>query len=168
PRLLSLPACFPRLAAYERECGSVIRGLVQEARRRKDSAKNPEKSSNPRMWSFPEGLRLLIETLRDRLGSSLICGAKVGHLEKTPEGHLPPWIVHGEGQWPADAVILACPAYQQAAILEHLDSDLAQRIGSIAYSRLAVVTLGYRQTDVPGNLDGFGFIAPQRLKRDIL
>ena len=169
PRLLSLPACFPRLAAYERECGSVIRGLVQEARRRrKDSAKNPEKSSNPRMWSFPDGLRLLIETLRDRLGSSLICGAKVGRLEKTREGQLPPWIIHGEGQWPADAVILACPAYQQARILEQLDAELAERIASIAYNRVAVVALGYRGTDVPGNLKGFGFIALQRLKRDIL
>jgi oxygen-dependent protoporphyrinogen oxidase len=169
PRLLSLPACFPRLAAYERECGSVIRGLVQEARRRrKDSAKNPEKSSNPRMWSFPEGLGLLIETLRDRLGSSLICGAKVGRLERTSDPSLSSWIVHGEGQWPADAVILACPAYQQAAVLEHLDSDLAKRIESIAYNRLAVVALGYCRVDVPGNLDGFGFIAPQRMKRDIL
>src|SRR5207247_9159175 len=64
PRLLSLPACFPRLAAYDRECGSVIRGLVQEARRRrKDSAKNPDKSSNPRMSTCPEGVGLLIEPL---------------------------------------------------------------------------------------------------------
>src|SRR5260370_14757374 len=169
PRLLSLAACFPRLAAYERECGSVIRGLVQEARRRrKDSVKNPKKSSTPRMWSFPEGLRLLVETLRDRLGSSLICGAEVGRLERTSDPSLSSWIVHGEGQSPADAVVLACPAYQQARILAELDAQLAERLQSIAYNGLAVVALGYRRTDVPGNLDGFGFIAPQRLKRDIL
>jgi oxygen-dependent protoporphyrinogen oxidase len=33
---------------------------------------------------------------------------------------------------------------------------------------LAVVALGYRQADVPGPLDGFGYIAPQRTKRDVL
>src|SRR4029077_14913714 len=76
--------------------------------------------------------------------------------------------VHSEGQWPADAVILACTAYQQVRILEQLDAELAERIASIAYNRVAVFALGYRRADVPGNLDGFGFIAPQRLKRDIL
>ena len=80
------------------------------------------------------------------------------------------WTVVGEGQehWPADAVVLACPAHQQAALLADLDAELAERIGQIPYNRIAVVALGYRQSDVPMPLDGFGFIAPQRLRRDLL
>jgi oxygen-dependent protoporphyrinogen oxidase len=171
PRLLSLPACFPRIAALERQYGSVIRGLVQEARRRRtDAAGDLKKTTAGRMWSFPEGLRLLIETLRDRLHPSPVCGVKASRLERMSPDALQPWMVHSEGKdsWRADAVVLACPAYQQAAILAELDAELAERIGSIAYNRLALIALGYRRTEVPGNLDGFGFIAPQRLKRDIL
>jgi oxygen-dependent protoporphyrinogen oxidase len=82
----------------------------------------------------------------------------------------PRWTVVGEGQdrWPADAVVLACPAHQQASLLADVDADLGERVGQIPYNRIAVVALGYRQADVPMSLDGFGFIAPQRLRRDVL
>jgi oxygen-dependent protoporphyrinogen oxidase len=78
--------------------------------------------------------------------------------------------VRGEGQdrWEADAVVLACPAYQQAAVVADLDGELADRVGGIAYNRVAVVALGYRQGDVPMPLDGFGYLAPQRQRRDVL
>ena len=63
---------------------------------------------------------------------------------------------------------LTCPAYQQAKIVVDLDVDLAERIAAIAYNRVAVVALGYRKADVPMPLDGFGFIAPQNTRRDLL
>src|SRR5262249_34686655 len=55
-----------------------------------------------------------------------------------------------------------------AAILADLDAELAERIGGIAYNRVTVVALGYRQSDVPISLEGFGYIAPQRTQRDVL
>src|SRR5207253_6022899 len=68
----------------------------------------------------------------------------------------------------ADAVVLACPAHQQGAILEDMDPELAAQVGSIAYNRVAVVGLGYREADVPTSVNGFGYIAPQRTRRDVL
>src|SRR5207248_733689 len=41
-------------------------------------------------------------------------------------------------------------------------------IDRIAYNRVVVVALGYRSAEVPMRLDGFGFIAPQRTRRDLL
>jgi len=80
------------------------------------------------------------------------------------------WRVQGDGQdaWTADALVLACPAPQQAGIVADLDAELAEKISQIPYNRVAVVGLGYRRVDVPHPLDGFGFIAPQRLRRDVL
>jgi oxygen-dependent protoporphyrinogen oxidase len=49
-----------------------------------------------------------------------------------------------------------------------VDRELAEEIAGIAYNRIAVVALGYRREDVPGSLNGFGFIAPQRARRDLL
>src|SRR5437660_3713426 len=82
----------------------------------------------------------------------------------------PAWAVIGDGQdhWPADAVVLTCPAYEQARIVAALDAELAERVNAIVYSRVAVAALGYRQEHVPIKLEGFGFIAPQRTRRDIL
>ncbi len=65
-------------------------------------------------------------------------------------------------------MVLACPAYQQAAILGELDPLLAEGIAAIPYNRVAVVALGYRESDVPGRLDGFGFLAPGRERGDVL
>ena len=109
------------------------------------------------MWSFREGLRLLIETLCEWLPTEPLLGVAVRRIERTAEdAPRTSWTVHGEGQdhWPADAVVLTCPAPQQAAIVAELDNELAQRIEAIAYSRIAVVALGYRGSDVP--MRGFG------------
>lgn len=174
PSLLSMRAAFPRLAALEEEYGSVLKGLARTARQRRAeaAARGESQQRLGKMWSFRAGLRLLIETLQDRLARPVLpsVGVRRIHQEK-PDGRTQVrWLVTGEGQdhWVADAVILACPAYQQAAILFDVDRELADRVGSIAYNRVAVVALGYRQTDVPMPLDGFGYIAPQRTRRDVL
>ena len=170
PHLLSLPAAFPQLAAMERQHGSVTAGLTHAARERRAQAKargEPYRRGS-RLWSFPEGLRVLIETLAGRLRQAPLYGVAVRRVARAPAE--PRWIVSGDGQdrWSADAVVLACPAYRQAAILADLDPALAEAIGGIAYSPAVVVGLGYRRSDVPGGAEGFGYIAPQRTRRDVL
>src|SRR5688572_16400647 len=58
PALLSLPACFPRVAALEREYGSVLKGVARLARQRRREAKArgeaPRRGSS--LWSFRGGL----------------------------------------------------------------------------------------------------------------
>src|SRR5439155_9133941 len=121
------------------------------------------------LWSFREGLRLLVETLHERLAQAPLLGVGVRRIERR-EAAPSSWIVSGDGResWTADAVVLTCPAFQQSAILADIDAELAERIAGIAYSRVVVVGLGYRRVDVPGNLNGFGYIAPQRTRRDLL
>jgi oxygen-dependent protoporphyrinogen oxidase len=174
PALLSVRAAFPRLAALEAEHGSLVRGMMRTARqRRADAAARGETYRRPgTMWSFREGLRLLVETLRDRLATPPLLGVRVRRVElATGNGTArPTWNVLAEGKdgWAADAVVLACPAYQQAALLADLDRDLAELIDGIVYNRVAVVALGYRREDVPVPLDGFGYIAPQWTRQDLL
>ncbi len=173
PAVLSVRAAFPRLAALEQQYGSVLKGMGKSARQRRTeaTARGEVYKRTGKMWSFREGFRLLMETLRDRLARRPLVGVSVRHVEKSLTGGARPrWTVHGDGadSWPADAVILAAPAYQQAAMLAGLDAELADKITGIAYNRIAVVALGFRAADVPRPLDGFGYIAPQRTRRDLL
>jgi oxygen-dependent protoporphyrinogen oxidase len=80
------------------------------------------------------------------------------------------WKVRAESgeAWTADAVILTCPAHEQASLLSDLDPALAELIGGISYNRVAVVALGYEKQAVNASLDGFGFIVPERTRRDVL
>jgi oxygen-dependent protoporphyrinogen oxidase len=157
PNLLDVRAAFPRVAALEREHGSVVVGMMRAAKR---------KPGRSQLWSFRDGLQTLTDTLRDRLPAPPVLGAHVRRIEPRPGGG---WTVVTDGRerWDADAVALTCPAYAQAPVLADLDPDLAGLIGGIAYNRIAVVALGYRAAEVPP-ADGFGFIAPQRLRRDLL
>src|SRR5262249_35427214 len=119
-----------------------------------------------KMWSFPGGLRVLVEATAARLKQPPTFGVNVRTIRKGAAG----WRVEADGRdaWEADAVVLTCPAHQQAPMLADLVAELARSIGEISYNRVAVVALGYRRADVPAPLDGFGFIAPQATRRDLL
>ena len=173
PALLSVRAAFPRWVEFEERYGSVIKGMARTAgqRRAEAAARGEPYQRGGKMWSFRQGMRLLIETLGQHLSVPPLLGVTVRRIERTLSNReRPSWTVFGEGQdrWPADAVVLTCPAHQQTQILADLDPALAERIDTIAYNRIAVVALGFRCADVPIALDGFGFIAPQRTRRDIL
>jgi len=167
PELLSVRAAFPRLSQFEKQFGSVLKGFINSAKQRKQEAIGRGEEPMPsRMWSFREGLGVMVEALQERLHGRIQTGVGVRRVEKSSSG----WTIHGEGreQFSADSVVLTCPAYQQANILESCDADLAVKMQQISYNKIVVVALGYRETDVPRKLDGFGYIAPQRTERDVL
>ncbi|MFO0849708.1 MAG: protoporphyrinogen oxidase [Gemmataceae bacterium] len=167
PERVSVRAAFPRLVEFERDRGSVLRGFLAAAKQKRREAEARGETRQPtRMWSFREGLQAMVDALRERAGDALVCGVRVTRVEKTADG----WAVHADGRdrWAADAVVLAAPAYEQAAAVADLDPALAADLAGIAYNRIAVAGLGYRVADVPAVPDGFGYIAPGRLKRDVL
>jgi len=167
PTKLSVAAAFPRLPLMEREAGSIIRGFMRAAKRRKqDALSRGEPLPGPmRMWSFREGLQVLVDGLSAGIGGGIRTGVRVKAVRRTDAG----WFIDTEGaSLVADAVVLACPAYEQAAILGDLDAKLADLAAGIAYNRIAVVALGYRQADCSWSPDGFGYIAPQNTRRDAL
>jgi oxygen-dependent protoporphyrinogen oxidase len=170
PKLLSVRAAFPRLVELEERHGSVIRGFLATLRERRAEARaRGEAYQRPgKMWSFREGLRLLTDSLAGALRTPPVLGVGVRAVRR--EDRRPGWAVHGEGQdrWYADAVVLACPAHEQATLLADLDAELAGRVGGIVYNRVAVVALGYRAADVPFPIDGFGYLVPQGEGRDLL
>jgi protoporphyrinogen/coproporphyrinogen III oxidase len=174
PALLSINAAFPRLAALEREYGSVLGGLSATRKQKRAEALAQGQKTLPRnkMWSFREGLRLLVETLRERLKKPPRVGSPVRRITRNQSDQTDPapYRIEGEGgdNWTADRVVLTCPAQQQAAILAGLDAVLAEKIRGIAYNRVAVVALGYRVVDIPSRIDGFGYLTPQRERRDVL
>lgn len=163
PQLLSVRAAFPRVAAFERDYGSVSRGFEADRARRRAAGGG---RASGRMWSFPEGLQSLTDKLRACLRKPPRTGDLVNEIRRMAEG----WEVRsGNGSaLQADAVVLACPAYEQSALAAGFDAELAALVGGIAYNRVAVVALGYRSDDVPDRLEGFGYLSPQRTRRDVL
>lgn len=161
PEKLSVQQAFPKLAALEDKYGSLIKGQIfgaKERQRRGEIAKDRAPK-----FSFDEGLQVLPDTLRARLGDAVRLHARVTRLTQTTEG----WLVEFEQNGRAErvhhgAVICAAPTFRLAEL-----EVAAQRpvsfapLGEIRYPPVASVVLGFRREDVAHPCCGFGMLIPR-------
>jgi oxygen-dependent protoporphyrinogen oxidase len=68
----------------------------------------------------------------------------------------------------ADAVIVAVPSGQAAALVAGLDRVLTETLASIPFASTAVVHLGFHRHDIASDLDGYGYVIPRREGSDVL
>jgi oxygen-dependent protoporphyrinogen oxidase len=68
----------------------------------------------------------------------------------------------------AASLLLATPAYVSGNLLASIDADLASALKNIPYASTATVSLAYRQSDLPRELDGYGYVIPRREGRKAL
>ena len=167
PSAVSLLATMPRFAEMERQHGSIIRALRRSAGRRAS-----RDGSGPR-WSLfvtlAGGMEELVSALAGRLpASSVKLRRRVTSLVRSSGSR--PWRVNlADGTaLLANGVILAVPAPRAARLVGGLDTDLGRGLSAIPYHSSAIVTLAYRQTEIPRALDGFGFVVPRSERRQIL
>jgi oxygen-dependent protoporphyrinogen oxidase len=121
----------------------------------------------------------LIHALRDRIvaaGAEIRLGARCTAIARPKGGILAPpsprYLVRidaGDADViPADAVLLATPAYEAADAIEGLDPEMAELLREIPYLSTATIVLAYRRADVPHRLDAVGVILPKAEGRRIL
>jgi oxygen-dependent protoporphyrinogen oxidase len=155
---LSLQATFPQLRALELEHGSVLRGL----------ASRPAPADRfPPFVTLESGMDMLVRTLSERLEGRIqaAVGQSAIGLRRTNEGFIVE--LDGHETFEAESVILAVPAHVAAQLLVHVDRELAELHAGIAYASSAIVTLAYRENDVPA-LDGYGYVVPRAEGTDVL
>ncbi|HVL69839.1 MAG TPA: protoporphyrinogen oxidase [Vicinamibacterales bacterium] len=162
-RSLSLRACFPRMWELERDYGSLVRAMIatRRQRTRDDAAGAPA----GRLTSFTGGMSDLVDALTRQLGDVVRLSTPVLSLRSAASGG---WHVGTpRGGLDADAVVLAGPASEAAAVLAPVDVPLATDLEAIPAAPLAVVCLGFDERAV-GPLDGFGFLVPRSEKIRVL
>jgi len=165
PETMSLRSAFPRIHQLEQEYGGLIRALFLLQKKRRAERKAGKAISGPsgpggKLTSFAKGVEELIPAVATHLMGEIRLGAGVAVVKKRGEG----FIVELEdgAAIEADAVVCACPAYVAAAVTTALDGELSRLLKEIAYAPLWVVCFGYQQGKIPGDLNGFGFLAAKR------
>lgn len=171
PKLLSLPACFPRMAELERQYGSLIKaqGAIAKQRRaaRPSTDAPPVGAPGGTLTAPVGGMRTLTETLARQLGERLVLGAAVRAIHRSATGEFA--VTADDGRvWQAGVVILACPAFAQARLLNDIDQGLAAEFRDISYAPAVVAAVGYRNEQLATAPRGFGHLCPQRLGRPVL
>ena len=163
PECLSLRAAFPQLDEAEKTAGSVIRGMMRAAK----AAGGPKQ--RPALQGFREGNAALIKALAAKLGSALRCGAEVKSVarngaasEEMQERFSVVVSTAGEEYTiETKCLVVATPTMAAAKVLRNVDAAFESPLGGIEYAPVAIVSLGYRKSDVGNNLDGFGFLVPR-------
>jgi protoporphyrinogen/coproporphyrinogen III oxidase len=168
PERLSVKHAFPKLHALEQKYGSLILGQILGARERKRRAEVSKQ--NAKKLSFDQGLQVLPETLRSKLGEVVHLKSRVTGLRQAPDG----WVVStrgesGERQEKHTAVIYTGPAFGLPEIKIETERPIdCAPFGRIVYPPVASVVLGFRRRDVAHPLDGFGMLVPEIERFSIL
>jgi oxygen-dependent protoporphyrinogen oxidase len=164
PRKLSVEQAFPKLAALETKYGSLIKGQILGARERRKRGEI-SKDRAPK-FSFDEGLQVLPDTLRERLGDAVALQTGVTKLTQTADG----WALDlrttdGEARAEHSAVIYAGTAYKLAELQVELGASGAKldlsSFSQIRHPPVASVVLGFRREDVAHPCAGFGALIPR-------
>jgi oxygen-dependent protoporphyrinogen oxidase len=128
------------------------------------------------LQTFRQGNETLILAIAARLGERLTCGTEVTRIESLDNGQERKAArfrvslrgTRGEETVDAERLILSVPTGTAGRLLGPIDAGFAEQLGSIAYSGVAVVSLGYRKDDVGDRLAGFGFLVPRSSGLSIL
>lgn len=152
PERLSLEATFPQFLEYERDHGSVIRGL---ARRPK-----PAGTSGPRYGLFlalKEGMSRLVGALERDLAGSFRPSVPARALRREGAG----WRVETDGEsFRARAVVLAGGAPLSARLMAEAAPEAARTIGGIPHGSTLAVYAAFSREAVGHPLDGMGCVIP--------
>lgn len=178
PEKLSLRAAFPILYEAEKTAGSITRGVFKVIKQRKSTNGTQPQAPKEKaaLQTFRDGNQTLIRAIAARLGDRLTCGAEITRIEALDSGQEPKAArfrvsLHGpmgEEFVETERLILAVPAETAGRLLAPLDMGFAAQLSAIAYSGVAVVSLGYLLRDVGGSLEGFGFLVPRSSGLSIL
>ncbi|MGH8024938.1 MAG: protoporphyrinogen oxidase, partial [Limisphaerales bacterium] len=157
PDRLSARHALPRLAQAEAEFGSLIRGKILGARKRKKSGQIAR--DRARGFSFDEGLQVLPDTLAARLGPAVIFNAPIARLAKI--GNI--WrVTSAQDEREYAAVVFCGTAYALAELKITAPSPVAvSEFSRIRYAPVASVVLGFRRRDVAHACQGFGMLVPK-------
>jgi protoporphyrinogen/coproporphyrinogen III oxidase len=157
---LSLGAVFPKMVEMEREYGGLLKAMIAK---QKESKRTGKESGGPggaaaTLHTFKNGMGELTITLAQNVGPDLQLNSPVSTIAFNEHE----WHVEVAGSsTSADAVVLACPSYAAAKIVNSLSESAAAALRGIWHAPVDVVCHGYDQAALHHPLQGFGVLVPR-------
>lgn len=152
---ISMRAAVPQLFEAARSHRSLIEGVraVQE----RAAGRQPD---GPVFMGIAGGIGQLPPAVGEAVraaGGEIRLGCAVRDLRRTADG----WAVSaGDRVIEADAVVVATPADTASRLLAAVAPGASDRLASVEYASMALVTLAFRRSETAGLPDGSGFLVP--------
>lgn len=159
---MSIEACAPLLYEAARR-GGPLGPALREVAARQGRDHDPE-AAGPVFQSVHGGVTRLVDALAAELGDAVNLDTPVQALNPAGirRGGGRRWTVTTpNGSLEADGVILACPAWESARLLEPLAPAAAAILAGIEYSDVALAVFVVQADRLARPLDGSGFLVPR-------
>ncbi|MBI5282587.1 MAG: protoporphyrinogen oxidase [Candidatus Solibacter usitatus] len=158
---LSVVSVLTRFVEIESKYGSLTRGVLAAKKRAPRGGETA-----PLFQTLKSGLAALSGELERRIQGQ--CEVITGRAERV-ERHAGGYSVRVNGEdVTAEALIMACPAWQAGALLRGVDERLAGLLEGVEYSSSITLALGYRREQCGHIPPGFGFLVPAKERRSLV
>ena len=157
-KTLSISSCFPMLKKWEREYGSITKGLFLH---KKKKSVYPYKPSH--LFTLKSGVSSLINSLEKEAKADIITRQEGKRLAYKDGRFL---VETEDAFYEAEDLFSAVPAPALAKMLYKDHKELSLLLEGIPYTDLSCVHFGYRKKVLP--VSGFGYLVPSKEKEDIL
>ena len=149
PATLSVNSTLARFVEMERATGSLSRATLQAAK----------PSGGSLFKTLKGGMGSLVDALRPHVAEVV-----QGDAEAVEAGR-----VRVNGEWiAARQIILACPAYEAARLMEPLEPAVAALLNQIGYTSSVTMAFGFRRSELQHPLNGFGFLIPRKERKALV
>jgi protoporphyrinogen/coproporphyrinogen III oxidase len=155
---LSLAHAFPRMAAMEREHGSLFKAL--KAKKKENPGATPMGPGGT-LTTFDEGIAVLGTTAAQQLGGAMSSGVKALRAELTDAKGFRVFRDDDE-TIESEGLVIATPPHAAAPLLAEIAPEAAKALASIKCCNITVVCTAYPREKVGHNMEGFGFLIPRK------
>ena len=160
PENLSLRHALPMMDDLEQDYGSLIWGAFAGSKKRKERGRIDRE-----LISFEKGMQQLPNTIAEQLDRVYL-----NHEIRSVQQKVQKWEVESSlGKFgPYDHLIVNTPIYKLNSDLVPATDDELKILNKVNYPPLSVMLLGFKKSDIKHDLDGFGFLVPEKENRKIL
>jgi len=159
PDLMSISEVLPMLPQWEKQYGSVTKGLM----------KNRKAMGGRKIIAFKGGNSVLTDKLLSLLTGKVRLNCAITGITRGASDYIIQYTENGQtGMLNAARVIFTTPAYSTSVAIQGLDAPLAAQLHDIHYPRMGVLHLGFGAEAQEKAPAGFGFLVPHAARKHFL
>lgn len=167
PNSLNVKTAFPKLYDLEQNHGSLIRGAIKSARQRKKSKEKSKQSA--KTISFKKGMQSIVDSLYSYLKDDIYLSTSIEKIEPQNRNYQLKIIRKDlTSSEYFDSVIISTPSFSASKLISTYDKLLSEGLKNIYYPPVNVVFIGIEKSKIDYQLDGFGYLIPEKENRNIL
>jgi oxygen-dependent protoporphyrinogen oxidase len=163
PNIQSIMVSSPVMREMEKESGSLFLAAFQRAFRPRLNGHKGVKP--PRFITYKQGLQGIVDHLVNALHGDLRLKTRVRFILQNEAGYQ---ILTPNGEMvQVDAIILTTLANVATELLRDISNEASEMLARIRHNHIGTVSLVYRKSDIPKDLDLNGLMIPRRERRAI-